>query len=231
MIQLHKGSLRGSFDFGWLKTHHTFSFGEFYDPERMGFRGLRVINEDFVAPQKGFPPHRHRDMEIITYILEGALEHKDSLGNGSVIRPGEIQRMSAGTGVQHSEFNASSDKPVHLLQIWIEPREKNLPAGYEQKAFDFKSGQMNLVVSPDGRNGSLSMQADASLYVVPLDSAQEVRHEIARGRNGWVQVSKGKISIQNLKLVAGDGVALEEEPQFVIKAEGGPAEVLYFDLP
>lgn len=231
MIQLHKGSLRGNFDFGWLNTFHTFSFGEFYDPERMGFRGLRVINEDFVAPQKGFPTHRHRDMEIITYILEGALEHKDSLGNGSVIRPGEIQRMSAGTGVQHSEFNASADKPVHLLQIWIEPRAKGLPAGYEQKAFDFKSGQLNLVVSPDGRNGSLSMQADASLYVLPLSGSEEVRHSIPNGRSGWIQVSKGKVAIQSLKLTAGDGVALEEEREFSIKSDGGLAEVLYFDLP
>ncbi len=231
MIQLHKGSLRGHFDFGWLDTFHTFSFGEFYDPERMGFRGLRVINEDRVLPKKGFPTHKHRDMEIITYILEGSLEHKDSLGNGSVIRPGEIQRMSAGTGVEHSEFNASADQAVHLLQIWIEPRAKGLPAGYEQKALDFKLGQMNLAVSPDGRNGSLSMQSDASLYVIPLGPSDEVRQQIQNGRSGWLQVARGKVVVQNLKLVAGDGIALEEETFFAVRAEGGPAEVLYFDLP
>lgn len=231
MIQLHKGVLRGHFDFGWLDTFHTFSFGEFYDPERMGFHGLRVINEDRVAPGKGFPPHRHRDMEIITYVLEGKLEHKDSLGNGSVIRPGEIQRMSAGTGVQHSEYNASKDSAVHLLQIWIEPKAKNLPAGYEQKTFQFQPGRLNLVVSPDGREGSLSMQSDSSLFVLPLSDKSEFRLDLPSGRSGWLQITRGKVTVHNLKLEAGDGIALEEEKSVLVRSDNGPSEMLFFDLP
>ena len=184
MINVRKAAGRGHFNFGWLDTHHTFSFGEYYDPRNMGFRALRVINEDYVRAGYGFPAHPHRDMEIITYVLEGALEHKDSMGNGAVIVPGEVQRMSAGTGVRHSEKNPSAEEDVHLLQIWIMPREQGIRPGYEQKMFeaDEKRGRLRLIASDDGRDGSVTIHQDAQLYAALLDAGQEVAHRLSPGR-------------------------------------------------
>jgi redox-sensitive bicupin YhaK (pirin superfamily) len=193
MITIRKADERGHFDLGWLNTYHTFSFGEYYDPEFMGFRSLRVINEDWVAPRTGFPRHGHRDMEIITYVLEGALQHNDSIGNGSVILPGEVQRMTAGSGVTHSEANSSASDPVHLLQIWILPGEKGLKPGYEQKAFsaEEKINQLRLVASPDGRDGSVTIHQDASIYAGLLEPSQEIVHQFLPGRHAWIQIAKG----------------------------------------
>ncbi len=189
MISIRKAQERGHFDFGWLDTYHTFSFGDYYDPDFMGFRSLRVINEDRVAPRTGFPRHGHRDMEIITYVLEGALEHSDSMGNGSIIRPGDAQRMTAGTGVTHSEANSSETDPVHLLQIWILPGAHGLEPGYEQKTFSDaeKLNQLRLIASADGRNGSVTIQQDASVYASVLEPGQEVVHQVAAGRHAWIQ--------------------------------------------
>jgi redox-sensitive bicupin YhaK (pirin superfamily) len=231
MITVRKASERGHFDFGWLDTHHTFSFGDYYDPRFMGFRSLRVINEDFVHPSRGFPTHPHRDMEIITYILEGALAHKDSMGNGSVIRPSDVQRMSAGTGVRHSEANPSDAESVHLLQIWIMPAENGIAPGYEQKFFadEEKRGRLRLVASPDGRDGAVTIHQDASLYAAVLDPAQEVTHELAAGRGAWLQVARGAVELNGLTLRQGDGAAVSEEGSLTI-AGREPAEVLLFDL-
>jgi redox-sensitive bicupin YhaK (pirin superfamily) len=230
MITIRKSQDRGHFDFGWLDTYHTFSFGDYYDPEFMGFRSLRVINEDRVAPRTGFPTHGHRDMEIITYILEGALEHRDSMGNGSVIRPGEVQRMTAGTGVTHSEAN-SSDDPVHLLQIWILPNARGLTPGYEQKTFtdDEKRNRLRLIASADGRDGSVTINQDASVYASVLDSGHEVTHQLAPSRSAWLQVARGKIAINGNDLNQGDGAAINDESAITIKGLE-PAEILLFDL-
>ena len=230
MITIRKSQDRGHFDFGWLDTYHTFSFGDYYDPQFMGFRSLRVINEDRVAPRTGFPTHGHRDMEIITYILEGALEHRDSLGNGSVIRPGEVQRMTAGTGVTHSEAN-SSDDPVHLLQIWILPNARRLNPGYEQKTFtdDEKHNRLRLIASADGRAGSVTLNQDASVYASVIDSGHEVIHELAPSRSAWLQVARGKIAINGNDLNQGDGAAINDEAAITIKGRE-LAEVLLFDL-
>jgi redox-sensitive bicupin YhaK (pirin superfamily) len=230
MITIRKAAERGHFDFGWLDTYHTFSFGDYYDPEFMGFRSLRVINEDRVAPRTGFPTHGHRDMEIITYILEGALEHRDSMGNGSVIRPGEVQRMTAGTGVTHSEANSSED-PVHLLQIWILPNARGLKPGYEQKTFtdDEKRNRLRLVASADSRDGSVTINQDASIYASVLDAGREAIHRLAPNRNAWVQVARGKIAINGNDLNQGDGAAISDEPAIAIVASE-PAELLLFDL-
>ena len=231
MITVRKASERGHFDFGWLDTHHTFSFGDYYDPRFMGFRSLRVINEDFVHPSRGFPTHPHRDMEIITYILAGALAHKDSMGNGSVIRPGDVQRMSAGTGVRHSEANPSNAESVHLLQIWIMPAEYNIAPGYEQKFFaeEEKRGRLRLVASPDGRDGSVTIHQDASVYAAVLDAGQEVSHELAAGRGAWLQVARGAVELNGQALSQGDGAAVSEEGTLTITGRE-PAEVLLFDL-
>jgi quercetin 2,3-dioxygenase len=231
MITIRKAAERGHFDFGWLDTNHTFSFGDYYDPEFMGFRSLRVINEDRVAPRTGFPTHGHRDMEIITYILEGALEHRDSMGNGSVIRPGEVQRMTAGTGVTHSEANSSETEQVHLLQIWILPGTGGLKPGYEQKTFtdDEKRNRLRLVASADGRDGSVTINQDASIYGSVLDAGHEVIHQLAPNRNAWVQVARGKIAINGNDLNQGDGTAISDEPAIAIVASE-PAELLLFDL-
>ncbi|MEP6637582.1 MAG: pirin family protein [Acidobacteriota bacterium] len=231
MIAIRKASERGHFDFGWLDTHHTFSFGDYYDPEFMGFRSLRVINEDFVHPGRGFPTHSHRDMEIITYILEGALEHRDSMGNGSVIRPGDVQRMTAGTGVSHSESNSEKDKPVHLLQIWIMPRALRLTPGYEQKVFTEaeKQGQLRLIVSADGRDGSVTANQDASVYATVLGKGEEVVHQLAPGRHAWIQVARGSVSLNGKDLEQGDGATVSGEPNVTIVGRE-PAEVLVFDL-
>jgi quercetin 2,3-dioxygenase len=231
MITIRKADERGHFDFGWLNTYHTFSFGEYYDPRNMGFRSLRVINEDYVHPGRGFPTHGHRDMEIITYVLEGGLAHKDSMGNGSIIRPGDVQRMSAGTGVRHSEANPSQDESVHLLQIWIEPDKTGIEPGYEEKKFDDeeKRGQLRLVASSDGRDGSVRIHQDASLHVSILESAQEVTYELKPERHAWVQIARGSIELNGHALKQGDGASISEEKELKITGRE-PAEFLLFDL-
>jgi len=231
MITIRKSEERGHFDLGWLDTYHTFSFDQYYDPAHMHFRTLRVINEDRVAAGQGFPTHSHRDMEIITYILSGILEHRDSMGNGSVIRPGDVQRMSAGTGVAHSEYNPSESEGVHLLQIWIMPRERNLPPGYEQKAFteDERRGRWRLVASPDGRDGSVTIQQDARLYATIADANSTIEHSFDANRYGWAQVARGTVSINDVELKQGDGAALRNESLIKLTAHDD-AEVLLFDL-
>ncbi len=232
MITLRKARDRGTAQFGWLDSRHTFSFGHYYDPAQMGFGPLRVINEDRVAPGGGFPTHGHANMEIISVVLAGALEHRDSLGTGSVIRPGDVQRMSAGSGIQHSEFNASKNEPVHFLQIWIQPDRLNIVPGYEQKHFDAEArrGRLCLLASGDGRDGSLSMRQDADLYgsLLPADAA--VEHAFAGGRRGWVQVARGEVEFNGHSLHAGDGAAIEGEAAVRIRA-ATEAEFLLFDLP
>ena len=231
MISVRKASERGHFDFGWLDTYHTFSFGDYYDPRFMGFRSLRVINEDRVQPGRGFPTHGHRDMEIITYILRGGLEHKDSMGNGSVIYPGEVQRMSAGTGVRHSEYNHAPDEVVHLLQIWIEPDTLGIAPGYEQKFFadEERRGHLRLIAAPDGQDGAVQIKQDARVYAALLEEGEEVRHELSPGRHAWVQVARGAVELNGQPLQQGDGAAVSDETTLTIAARG-PAEVLLFDL-
>ena len=231
MITIRKAEDRGHFDMGWLNTYHTFSFGEYYDPRNMGFRSLRVINEDFVHPGRGFPTHGHRDMEIITYVLEGGLAHKDSMGNGSIIRPGDVQRMSAGTGVRHSEANPSNDESVHLLQIWIQPDEMGIEPGYEEKKFDDeeKRGRLRLVASPDGEDNSVRIHQDARLSVTLLDTAEQVSYEIKPDRHAWVQVARGAIELNGQTLKQGDGASVSNERELTIKGTE-PSEVLLFDL-
>ena len=229
MIEIRRSDERGKADFGWLKSRHTFSFGEYYDPEHMGFGPLRVINEDRVAPSTGFPSHSHRDMEIISWVLEGALEHKDSLGTSSVIRPGELQRMTAGRGVTHSEYNASSKDPVHFLQIWVMPDQDGLPPGYDQRAFTDLDGRLRLVASGDGRDGSVRINQDVVLYVARLQKGAKVQHAFRPGRLGWLQVARGDGTLDGKALKAGDGVALEAESRLAFEAES-PAEVLVFDM-
>jgi redox-sensitive bicupin YhaK (pirin superfamily) len=231
MITIRRAKERGHFDFGWLNTYHTFSFGEYYDPRNMGFRSLRVINEDFVHPGRGFPTHGHRDMEIITYVLEGGLAHKDSMGNGSIIRPGDVQRMSAGTGVMHSEANPSDTESVHLLQIWILPDKMNVEPSYAEKKFDDeeKRGRLRLVASPDGVDGSISMHQDARLYAALLEAEQQVAHELEADRHAWVQVARGAIEINGQALKQGDGAAISGERELKITGKE-PSEILLFDL-
>ncbi|MBZ5721666.1 MAG: pirin family protein [Acidobacteriia bacterium] len=231
MINIRRSDERGGGDFGWLNTRHTFSFDQYYDPRFMGFRSLRVINEDHVQPGAGFPTHPHRDMEIITYVLAGALEHKDSLGTGSVIRPGDGQRMSAGRGIRHSEMNASKTDPVHLLQIWIMPDRPGHEPSYEQKAFpeSEKRGHLRLIAGPDGKDGSVTIHQDARLYVSLLAPGQEVAHELAKGRHAWLQVAKGKVELNGKALSQGDGAAVSDEPKLTIKGTED-AEILLFDL-
>ncbi|HEX9820084.1 MAG TPA: pirin family protein [Methylomirabilota bacterium] len=232
MIAIRPAKERGHADHGWLDTWHTFSFADYHDRRFMGFRSLRVINEDFVAPGRGFPTHGHRDMEIITYVLEGALEHRDSLGTGSVIRPGEVQRMSAGTGVRHSEANPSASEPLHLLQIWIEPSKSGIPPGYEQKTFADadKRGQLRLVASPDGAEGSVTIHQDARVYATLLGSGQQVVHRLAPGRHAWLHVARGALTLNGQRLAQGDGAAISDEASLVVVGETG-AEALLFDLP
>ena len=231
MLAIRHSQDRGLANFGWLDSRHTFSFGHYYDPNFMGFGPLRVINEDRVQPGRGFDTHGHRDMEIISYVLDGALEHKDSMGNGSVIRPGDVQRMSAGTGVRHSEFNASETEPVHFLQIWILPEKQGLEPGYEQRHFAAgdKRGRLRLVGSRDGREGSVTIHQDADLYATLLDDRDTVTHELAAGRKGWVQVAKGNALLNDEQLGAGDGAAVERPA--TIRLTGSPeAEILLFDM-
>ena len=231
-IVMRQAADRGHADHGWLDTRHTFSFASYYDPRFVGFRALRVINEDRVAPGQGFPTHAHRDMEIISYVLEGGLEHRDSLGTGSVIRPGDVQRMSAGTGVRHSELNASTSEPVHFLQIWIEPATTGIAPGYEQKAFsdEDKRGRLRLVASPDGADGSVTIHQDVRVYATRLAPGLEVVHRLAPGRHAWVQVARGALSLGGQRLGEGDGAAVSDES--TLKLVGGKdAEALVFDLP
>jgi quercetin 2,3-dioxygenase len=231
MIRILRSEERGGGDHGWLKTHHTFSFNDYWDPKWMGFRSLRVINEDWVAPNNGFPTHPHRDMEIITYILEGELEHKDSLGTGSVILPGDGQRMTAGSGIRHSEFNPSSTKAAHLLQIWIQPEKAGLPPSYEQKSFEEedKRGKLRVIASRDAKDGSVKINQDAKLYVSLLKPGEEVAHELSQGRHGWLQVARGSVELNGNKLGQGDGAAISDEKELKIKGTED-AEVLLFDL-
>jgi redox-sensitive bicupin YhaK (pirin superfamily) len=231
MLALIPAAERGRTNIGWLDSRHTFSFGEYYDPERMGFRVLRVVNDDRVAPGGGFPTHGHSDMEIVSYVLEGALEHKDSLGTGSVIRPGDVQRMSAGTGVRHSEFNASKTEGVHFLQIWILPDRRGHAPGYEQKNFSEaeRRGRLRLVASPDGREGSVSLHQDVMLYAGLFDAGQSAKVELAAGRTAFVHVARGEATINGEAVGEGDGVAIAEEA--AVTVEGRGAEVLVFDMP
>jgi redox-sensitive bicupin YhaK (pirin superfamily) len=231
MIVIRKSEERGHFDFGWLNTYHTFSFDQYYDPRFMAFRSLRVINEDRVHAGRGFPTHGHRDMEIITYVLEGALEHKDSMGTGSVIRPGDVQKMSAGTGVRHSEANPSKDEPVHLLQIWIMPDTEGIKPDYQQKRFDDeeKRGRLRLVASPDGSDDSITIQQDAQVFATLLDAEQQVVNELKPNRHAWVQVARGGVEVNGQTLNQGDGAAISNETQ--VKLVGlEPSEILLFDL-
>ncbi len=231
MLTIRKADDRGRANFGWLDGRHTFSFGRYYDPNHMGFGPLRVINDDRIAPGKGFPMHPHADMEIVTYVLDGALAHKDSLGNGSVIKPGDVQRMSAGTGIRHSEANPSATESAHLLQIWIEPVETGLPPGYEQKTFtaDDKHGRLRLVASPDGRDGSVTVRQDVNLYASRLSGADKVSHDVGTGRAAWLQVATGSVAVNGTVLNAGDGASTTDAG--VLSIEGvEDAEVLLFDM-
>ncbi len=231
MITLRPANERGAANFGWLDSRHSFSFGNYYDPNHMGFADLRVINEDKVDPGQGFSTHGHRDMEIISYVLEGALEHKDSIGTGSVIRPGDVQRMSAGTGIMHSEYNASKTEPVHFLQIWILPQQKGIAPGYEQKAFTDaeKQGKLRLVGSRDGRNGSITIHQDVDLYAARLQTGESVSHSFVNGRVAWVQVARGAVMLNDQILTAGDGAAILEETMITLRG-ADEAEVLLFDM-
>jgi hypothetical protein len=232
MITLRPAQERGSAYFGWLDSRHTFSFGEYYDPRHMGFANLRVINEDKVSPGQGFSTHGHRDMEIISYVLEGGLEHKDSLGTGSIIRPGDVQRMSAGTGILHSEYNASNTDPVHFLQIWILPEAKGIQPGYEQKTFTDaeKRGRLRLVGSRDGRDGSITIHQNVDLYASLLNQGDEVTHTLAKGRVAWLQVARGAVELNGHMLTAGDGTAIDQEPSITLRGMAKDAEVLLFDM-
>ena len=232
MITLRPAQERGSAYFGWLDSRHTFSFGEYYDPNHMGFADLRVINEDKVTPGQGFGTHGHRDMEIISYVLEGALEHKDSIGTGSVIRPGDVQRMSAGTGIMHSEYNASQTEPVHFLQIWILPAQKGIAPGYEQKTFTDaeKLGKLRLVGSQDGRDGSITIHQDVDFYASVLQEGDDVSHALKDGRVAWLQVARGAIQLNDQVLTAGDGVAISHEPVITLRGNANDTEVLLFDM-
>ena len=232
MITVRPASARGTANFGWLDSRHTFSFGHYYDPAHMGFGPLRVINEDRVVPAAGFGTHGHQNMEIISYVLDGALEHKDSLGTGSIIRPGEVQKMSAGSGITHSEFNASKTDPVHFLQIWIQPDRSNIAPSYDQKAFpdDERRGRLRLVVSPDGAEGSIRLVQDARMYATLLAAGEPVAHDLAPKRRALVQVARGVLTVNGTRLSAGDGAAVEGESRLVLAAVED-AEVLLFDLP
>lgn len=231
MITIRKSEDRGHFDLGWLDTYHTFSFDQYHDPNHMGFHTLRVINEDRVQPGRGFPTHSHRDMEIVTYILEGALQHQDSMGNGSIIRPGDVQRMTAGTGIAHSESNPSQTDAVHLLQIWILPNKRGLEPGYEQKAFSQEDRRaiLSLIASEDARDGSVRIHQDVNVYASLLEIGQEVVHRLAPNRHAWIQVARGAIAVNGEKLNEGDGAAISGESNLTIVGHES-AETLLFDL-
>jgi redox-sensitive bicupin YhaK (pirin superfamily) len=233
MLTIRRSEDRGHFDHGWLDTRHTFSFADYRDPRFMGFSDLRVVNEDRVKPGQGFGTHGHRDMEILSYVLEGELGHRDSMGNGSIIRPGEVQRMSAGTGVTHSEQNPSREHPVHFLQIWLLPATPGIRPGYEQRAFptEDRRGRLRVLASADGRDGSVTIHQDASMLGAILGKGDRVRHEIPAGRVAWVQVARGEVSVNGQPLRAGDGLAAVEEAALEVVGEGtADADVLVFDL-
>ena len=233
MLEIRKSAERGLADHGWLLSRHTFSFADYYDPQHMGFGPLRVINEDRVRPGQGFGTHGHRDMEIISYVLEGALEHKDSIGTGSIIRPGDVQIMSAGTGIRHSEFNPSKTEPVHFLQIWIEPDRDGIAPRYDQKTFpeSEKRGRLRLVGSSDGRDGSIVIHQDADLLAGILSAGEEATHGLRKGRAGWLQVVHGSVDANGQTLEAGDGAAFRDETAVTVIGRGDRAEILLFDLP
>ena len=231
MIRIRRAADRGHFNHGWLDTFHTFSFGEYFDPAHHNFRALRVMNEDRVAPGQGFGMHGHRDMEIVTYVLSGALQHQDSLGNGEILRPGEFQRMSAGTGIRHSEFNPSATEPVHLYQIWLTPRQLGLQPGYEQKAFaeSERLNRFRLVASPDGADGSLTIQQDARVFLATLSLGESISYEMAPERCAWLQVLRGRVMLNDISLETSDGAAVsDEKPLFLSPLE--PTEVMLFEL-
>ncbi len=231
MITIRKAEDRGHANHGWLDTSHTFSFANYYNPQHMGFRALRVINEDRVSPGAGFGTHGHKDMEIITYVLEGALEHQDSIGTGSIIKPGEVQRMSAGKGIEHSEFNHSKTESVHFLQIWLLPETKGLSASYEQRAFELAKspGKLHLVAAREGQNGAVIVHQNVELYAAILAANQRIVHTLQPQRHAWVQVARGEVILNNLPLNQGDGAAISEEKEVVIEATTD-AEILLFDL-
>ena len=231
MIRIRKSNERGASNFGWLDSKHSFSFGHYYDPKNMGFGTLRVINEDIVDGGAGFGTHPHDNMEIISYVLEGALEHKDSLGTGSVIRPGDVQRMSAGTGIAHSEFNASESDPVHFLQIWVLPKQRGLTPSYEQKSFppETRKGRLQLVGASDGRDGAVTIHQDLDLHVANLAKGDAVTHTLAPRRKAWVQVTRGEVTVNGEVVRKGDGAALSDEAEVKIAANDN-AEVLLFDI-
>ncbi len=231
MIRTRRSTERGHFDHGWLNTYHTFSFSGYYDPDHQGFRSLRVINEDWVAPGRGFETHGHRDMEIVTYVLEGTLAHRDSLGSTGLLQPGELQRMTAGTGIMHSEFNPSEVEPVHLYQIWLFPERRGLVPSYEQKAFPEadRRNQLRLVASPDGHDGSLVIRQDARLYLGSLTQGSEASHSLAAGRHAWLQVLRGGVELNGTALAAGDGASATDESSLSLRALES-SEVLLFDL-
>ena len=231
MITIRKSDARGTGSHGWLESRHTFSFANYYDPRQMGFRQLRVINEDVVAPGRGFGAHQHENMEIISIVMEGALAHKDSTGGNGVLRRGEVQRMSAGTGVVHSEFNGSETEPVHFFQIWILPERPGVTPGYEQKLFpdDERRGRLRLVVAPGGTDGALNIHQDARVYSSMLDAGQRIEHTIGEGRGVWIQVAKGSLTVNGTALKTGDGAAVENESRIEMVADEA-AEILLFDL-
>ncbi len=231
MITVRPSEARGRANFGWLDSKHSFSFGDYYDPSHMGFRDLRVINEDKVAPKGGFPNHSHRDMEIVSYVLDGALEHKDSLGNGATIKPGEVQRMSAGSGITHSEYNPSANAPVHFLQIWIMPEKRGDKPSYEQRHYPAseRQGRLKLVGSRDGRDGSVTIHQDVALYAGLLAKGDTVKQAIAPGRHAWLQVARGAVTVNGQWLRAGDGAAISDQREIEISADEA-AEILLFDL-
>ncbi len=231
MITLRPAGERGHAPHGWLESFHTFSFADYYDPRHMGFRSLRVINEDRVQPAKGFPTHGHRDMEIVSYVLSGALRHNDSMGNGSIIRPGDVQRMTAGTGVSHSEYNASQGELVHFLQIWLLPERRGLTPGYEQKHFSIeeKRGRLRLVASRDGRDGSVTIHQDVGLYAGNFDAGEATTYELTPGRHAWLHVASGEVRLNDRVLKAGDAAAVSDEPRLALEGTTS-GEVLLFDL-
>ncbi|MGF1465420.1 MAG: pirin family protein [Sandaracinaceae bacterium] len=231
MIRIRRSDERGMANHGWLRSAHTFSFAGYYDPEHMGFRALRVINEDQVDPDHGFPPHGHRDMEIVSYVLEGALEHEDSMGHRDVLRPGEVQRMSAGTGVLHSEYNASSTEGLHFLQIWLLPDRRGRTPGYEQKRFppEERENRLRLLADPAGEDGAVTIHQDVRLYGVLLAPEKTVTHALAPGRHAWVQVARGAVTLNGERLAAGDGAAVSDVAELTLVGVE-PAEVLLFDL-
>lgn len=231
MITVRRAEERGHANHGWLDTYHTFSFADYYDPAHMGYRSLRVMNDDRVAASQGFGMHGHRDMEIITYVLDGQLAHRDSLGNGSILTPGRFQRMTAGRGIRHSEFNPSDSEPLHLYQIWIEPNQMGLEPSYEERTYanEEKQGRLRLVASPDGGHDSMAIHQDARVYLAALDRGQSVTHRLAEGRGAWVQALEGSFMVNGQRLNTGDGAQIEQETELRIEANE-PGEVLVFDL-